>query len=1033
MKRSLLSLMLLCGFVLVGNGAEINFKDYQEQGWQFENIDHEKIDGKLRTRVSKDSTDGKFSIVLDNQSTSQYLQVRVANIENMGVRPCVELKGGFKQSLFSGWNTFQLPENMDKLELSFSQKNIIPERGLGSWMDYAELRLCAQPENALTVEARPRAGAQRNEPIGIGDTLLFRYYGWQNSGENPKVHCFVNQDFKLFDYRFNGLPEVELNDDGKNGDEKAKDGIYSAALVINENSMAFKTIPETQELMATVVSPKFNLHYTMTFQILLKSKYRIDSKRSPVSSPEVNINRNLWYERTQGTNLALGKTLLFSPAPNDAMNKDAKDVTDLTDGKLSTRLDDKIWWDRDVVGWAYISGPVLIRIDLGTEEPVDRLVIRLHGGAGPGKFKFPNKFDIYVSKDGKTYYNAASISKVAPAERTQSDFKKYYYLPEDSEDACLTYMYPFSLSIQADARYIILKMLPPNGDLAADELVVIKADERTGTFNTAYCNRGMEIPLSGMTISARDGVVNVIGNALVPQQFVLNDMRPGTEQTKCPVSNAQMVLELPEGLEIVSPKITTQAVTVNGNSYKRCLLPMENKGSGFYPTPVFFRADRKEFSIPLRVYARIGGVDHFATETPIDAHWELPVISEPFKRLHISLVWMPEVYALAWPDYFENWRKLGFNTVAAFPLYLVRNPEYKRNPKWFAEKVDFLDAARKKGFKVVMSESPIHEMGNGHKPGSEIFCNVPGKASNIPERDICPSYRGKYYKQEMDRIAECARISAPDFVFNDMELFSHNGEQCLNCKEAAEKQGKDIKEFLLECKTGLNKDIRDAIYRGTIAAGKKEMPPIGGYHREPIGRFSFGEDFFRIYPDYLNIAMPSLYVAGQAAVIHDNIKSNYQLLKKKDIIPWLTAGTFGEFESCKIEQMVLEALLNGSCGITYFNYNDLAKAPLGYYYHVKALAAIRPYEDLIMDGDVLDLSGSNKEMLYSGIRRGREMLLLVGNYMNAPETTLVKTPFSAIDSVKDIRDNKPVTFKGGSVELNAPKSDLRLLYIKGVE
>ncbi len=1033
MKRSILSLILLCGFILVGNGAEINFKDYQEQDWKFENIDHEKIDGKLRTRASKGAMEGKFSLAMNRPPATRYLQVKVAHIENMLIHPCVELKGGFKQSLFSGWNTFQLPENMEKLELSFSQKNIFPERGPGSWMDYAELRLCAQPEVGLTVEARPRE-ARRNEPIGISDTLLFRYYGSPNAGTNSKVHCLVNQDFKLFDYRFNGLPEIELNDEGKNGDEKAGDGIYSASIVINDKSMSFKTIPQKEKLIVAVVASKFNSIFTMPFQVSIESKYRIDSKQSPASSPETVINRNLWYERTQGTNLALGKTLLLMPEADYTLTKDAKDVTDLTDGKLSTSLDDLIWWDRNAVGWAWINGAVLVRIDLGSEQPVDRLVIRLLGGAGgSARMKFPNQFDVYVSKDGKTYYTAASMSKVTPAEQTQSDFKKYYYLEENGETDCSTYMYPFDLSIQADARYIILKMVPPNATLYADELSVIKADERTASFNVAYRGKGREIPLSGMTISARDGVVNVINNVLVPHTFVLDDMRPGDEQKKHPVSEVQMVLELPEGLEIVSPKITMEPVTVNRNSYKRALLPMENRGSGFYPTPVFFRANRKEFSIPLRVYARIGGVDHFVTETPIDAHWELPVIPEPFKRLHVSLGWMAEVYALAWPDYFENWRRLGFNAVNSFPCYSVRTQEYKQNPKWFTEKINFLDAALNKGFKVIMVDSPMHEMVRGHKPGSEVFCDVPGQAANTLPNDPCPSYRGKYYKEEMNRIAECARISAPDIVFNDMELFERNGEKCLNCKAAAEKQGKDVKEFLLECKTELNKNIRDAIYRGAVTAGKKEMPPIGGYHRQPIDRFAFGENFFRIYPDYLNIAMPSLYVAGQAAVVHDNIKRNYLLLKKKDIIPWLTAGTFGKFESYKIEQMVLEALLNGSRGITYFAYSDFAQAPLGYYYHAKALAAIRPYEDLIMDGDVLELSGSNKEMLYSGIRRGQEMLLLVGNYLNASETTLIKTPFSAIDAVKDIRDNKPVTVKNGFVELDVPKSDLRLLYIKGVE
>jgi hypothetical protein len=93
----------------------------------------------------------------------------------------------------------------------------------------------------------------------------------------------------------------------------------------------------------------------------------------------------------------------------------------------------------------------------------------------------------------------------------------------------------------------------------------------------------------------------------------------------------------------------------------------------------------------------------------------------------------------------------------------------------------------------------------------------------------------------------------------------------------------------------------------------------------------------------------------------------------------LSAGHMG-IEPYKLEQMILEALLNGACGFDYYWYGDF-DTPMDFYYHSKALAEVAPYEDIIMDGVVVsDLEGSNKNLTYSAIKKGNEMLLLVGNY-----------------------------------------------------
>jgi len=171
-------------------------------------------------------------------------------------------------------------------------------------------------------------------------------------------------------------------------------------------------------------------------------------------------------------------------------------------------------------------------------------------------------------------------------------------------------------------------------------------------------------------------------------------------------------------------------------------------------------------------------------------------------------------------------------------------------------------------------------------------------------------------------------------------------------------------------------------------------------------------------------------VAVRAGDVHASIRNNHKRLKNKQLIPWLTTGTYGEFDSFKMEPMILEALLNGAGGITYYAYNDFTDSPLDFYYHAKALAQIRPYENLIADGEVLEPAGSNGEFLYSGIRQDDEMLLLAGNYFNAPEKTTVKLPFAEVTAVTDLRSGKKVD-AGTEFTFDVPKGDIRLFHIRG--
>jgi hypothetical protein len=211
----------------------------------------------------------------------------------------------------------------------------------------------------------------------------------------------------------------------------------------------------------------------------------------------------------------------------------------------------------------------------------------------------------------------------------------------------------------------------------------------------------------------------------------------------------------------------------------------------------------------------------------------------------------------------------------------------------------------------------------------------------------------------------------------------------------------------------------------------REMPIIAMYdlHAEtPLYHLVY--DFRKVFGDGIDQAQPSLYVAGNAQRVHDSIRAEWQLLKSREIVPWLSAGTYGEFEPYKLEYMILEAMLNGAQGITYYWWGDF-ETPWDYYYHAKALMHLAPYEDLIMDGEPVELTGSNDALTYSAIRNGDEMLILVGNYMNAPDgTTTINLPFASVTSIEDARGDLRYA-NVPKLELSVEPQKIMLLHVVG--
>jgi hypothetical protein len=591
-----------------------------------------------------------------------------------------------------------------------------------------------------------------------------------------------------------------------------------------------------------------------------------------------------------------------------------------------------------------------------------------------------------------------------PAEANQSDFKKFYYLPENG----IAYVYPFQLPVNADARYVLLRLTGSSGWMFLDEITVIAKEKKDKAFNAAYSGQSQRMYFSGAVVQPSKGTFFISRNIVTPCFMEVQDMRKLTNAKK----KLKIELDIPEGITLIAPE--NQKIA-GANKYI-----IEIPAGRLNYNPLFFKVKNAPTGkLQAKITTSCDGEPTISVNVPLQII-DIPKVPK-LKRIHVSLTWYVMTAAMKYPEFFKSWEHMGFNAIGTFPRYW----QGKITP----DKKVFLEKARNNGMKIIFNSSPFWGMLKLKLPaGSENYTQLNGKKS----KDICPSYRGKYYWQEMDRIAQCVKLVKPDYVFWDIECW-HNGVknalQCKTCREAMAKAGcTDLKKYLAVCGTEQMRDLFNAVKKGM---GNSKMPVVATYDNEPLQPiYQDGlYDWKMIYPKYIELAMPSLYVAGNAVVVHKSIRENFKLMKNKKIIPWLTGGAYGEFESYKLEYMIYESLLNGAEGITYYHFPDF-DTPMDYYYHAKALKTLAPLEDLIMDGKVLEPTGSNKKLYYSGVKKGNEMLLLVGNYNKAESETIVNLPFSSVNRVCDLLTSKKIT-SAKKLKLNVPKGKIRLLHIKG--
>ena len=105
-------------------------------------------------------------------------------------------------------------------------------------------------------------------------------------------------------------------------------------------------------------------------------------------------------------NIAIGKSVNFTPPPNYKGTMDNDDAKQLTDGLLASKT--PMWSDKNAVGWI---GPksVAFTVDLGSVQPIRG--VALHAAAGQSGVEWPAGIQVFVSDTGSKFSLAGDFAE----------------------------------------------------------------------------------------------------------------------------------------------------------------------------------------------------------------------------------------------------------------------------------------------------------------------------------------------------------------------------------------------------------------------------------------------------------------------------------------------------------------------------------------------------------------------------------------------------------------------------------------------
>ncbi|MBM3860031.1 MAG: hypothetical protein FJ395_10315 [Verrucomicrobia bacterium] len=699
-------------------------------------------------------------------------------------------------------------------------------------------------------------------------------------------------------------------------------------------------------------------------------------------------------EGAETDNLAAGKPVRFLPEPDYALTaKGGTDATDLTDGVFTSRKDDKLWFDSKCVGFSY-PGLQQLWLDLGAEKSVGEFAIRLQGGSPSAGSSFPVWVDLVASRDGKQFYRVASFSRWNPGDR-----ERFGIPPEEGK--AWVHRLAFR-NLRMRARYVGLSFYG-TGLNVTDELWVLRGPDNAPPLREDPAH-AVPFCADGAQIHFHKPVVWFSTNIPTPNPVGILT----TLSRKAPVT---LQLDLPPGVQLLDTRIKFEQQTL-ADGWSRHTLTTNNVTSTKIWQRLYLSAnwpDGQEGELRYQVSWKGG-------QAPPGRQRIRAVRINPApqpKRLLTGLGWWDLRATARWPDAMRVFQALGFSYVPLFARHVKDEAEWK-----------LLDEFRAKGFKVVNVDSPLHVMEDRNKRNPEIRCQLPGG----PGQKLCPSYRGPAYRAEIERLASEAAKARPDLFTGDIELWGWRGPldaaKCSRCKADFAQSGlKDLQEWQIAKGCEMWKEIAAAVRKASQAAGGPATE-CGGYDFRPGKAYQFLWSVDRLYPDWMHGSEVSTYTALEPhhiALVGDEVRKDRQLLKRSDVIPWISPGDAGVFPGWAFRDALLECFANGARGMLFWSSRVWDTETLSAY--ADAVRIVAPVEDVIMGGELLTGVKTEPAVRVSGVRKGDAMFLLVADYhgktRGAPVT--VTLPVTRPARVVDLATGVEVArLKPGASSFKAP-------------
>jgi Carbohydrate family 9 binding domain-like/Concanavalin A-like lectin/glucanases superfamily len=523
----------------------------------------------------------------------------------------------------------------------------------------------------------------------------------------------------------------------------------------------------------------------------------------------------------------------------------------------------------------------------------------------------------------------------------------------------------------------------------------------------------------------------VANNMVVPNW--LNQKAPGTYLLK---KKARYILDLPKGLTLLHVgRAKYKAGGGDPGAYSTAAQkkPVMHKGKPYTRHVVTLTDIHRKRSLLGPIWISSGLPGETKTDIYFAAEWvdgkqkpqkvdvlvkKFPTPGKP-RGITSSLAWMNSYHYLKWPNFLDTYGKLGFNTVPSHYQYDKNVPQEMR--------AEILNKARKQGFKILAVGSPFSGI-RGKKEGNST--GPDGEPLDLKANDACPAYRGEFYQSNFLNIKEALAWMRPDILHLDIECYatgSFRGKAggCQRCKDAIKASGKPAAEAIAALGTEHMKDVKHVMKLVSEEKGFP-MPELGIYHNQP-GGFVY-QDTYSFDHAYaagaLDTCHPVFYRSAKARDTGKEVRHYRSLLKRSDIIPWMTAGysTSGggpEYPSEWVYDYVLEVYGSGARGTFWFAFAKFEGAD--FYYHAKAFEVLTPISHLIPNAiPIPGVKSSNPSIGATAMGIGEHILLLMSDYKKKSTATVTVTlPIAAQGKVWNIATRKAIgTVDGKTLTVN---------------